>query len=761
MDHPFLLVTQGQYADLQARAERPPWKDMKEAALRAVPESNWDRWSSQSPERRALAIQRTTSVCGLLYILDPGRREVYRAKILAALHKWDDVGQRARAGWSNYVPVASAFLQSVVAYDIISSDVSGSDRRAVETKLEAVADWYYSNPDWSLPASGAVGTWYLFKHPSGDHPRFRWAQRKTRENLYAGPGPDTRSWERLPYITPNGLFQPGSNYSFGRMFWSSENSAKVHFMDILSFTGQEDYYEKEVMKRYFQWVFHFNVTPFGWLTTFGDSRAGLDAGGFACNPRSYTLYRWDPELARFRAWVQQLTGERPENDPRTILMNYLLMNPDGPETRVQKPATYIIPDGAAMHEAEETPESLMGLLFTNTGQGPNTGHALYETNAVYLAGYGVHLIRNVGRTVGAGPDARPGYWSAKNQNAVVIDGREHTNKGGGRTAEGLASDAFDYACGDDGPVIDNGSHLRSFCFVKPGDGRNGYFACFDEVDADDGNVPVQVNFKPNSKTCTTVAENAHYRWAIDLVTSERNPSAGLNIFLGTQPSSVSIYDGPFLDRGRATPRSVTYGRAIRSEYATDGAGKAQIVTLLYPTDQAHPLPNGAKSFSRLAPANGYSGCKVAYADGATDYLAASDGSAAGAYGGVTFKGRAVVCRVRDGQTLFYFVRQGEVYDDETSRAHRRGFQTADGASASVYMAQGLDGAASRGRIVTDGAEITFREPGITGVILNGSPLTALAGGAGWVRVHIPQTAEPLQGDLLELATGGAAAVSSD
>lgn len=78
LEHPFLLVYESEYEEMRARADREPWKSMKESALNAAADiSSFDPNPEMSLfSERVGKLGSEVSAAALAYILDPGKQGV-------------------------------------------------------------------------------------------------------------------------------------------------------------------------------------------------------------------------------------------------------------------------------------------------------------------------------------------------------------------------------------------------------------------------------------------------------------------------------------------------------------------------------------------------------------------------------------------------------------------------------------------------------------------------------------------------------------
>ena len=236
-------------------------------------------------------------------------------------------------------------------------------------------------------------------------------------------------------------------------------------MDVLEFTKEDSYYAEQSIINFNRWLFTFAVSPFRETTILGDSTVKVPIP----HARDFILDKYSLESAALASWLlngrTSLTGQ-------LTLFAYLLI--DKPLPAGQKPISHIFTDGgAAFWENNPSDQSLMGAMLNMKN---TEWHTHKEVNAIYLAGYGEHLLVNSGYTgpaTGSGSFSRD--WMSRNANSgntVLINRQDHklystyiTMYGNGVT-EGFTADLFDYASGDR-EALPNGQHQRNFIFVHP------------------------------------------------------------------------------------------------------------------------------------------------------------------------------------------------------------------------------------------------------------------------------------------------------
>lgn len=725
--HPFLLVTEANYPALRARAMAPPWSIWKTAAITEMNTLRYVRTDPPWPRTKTLAA--LTGSGALAYILDPPNRPSYVRIVVDALAQWDNLfpdlialGHTFGSEWSINV----AFLSSVLALDIVYNDLSPQQRTDSENRLNRVAEWVNPNQSglWFRSMGAAVhGIWSLYR---GNRVGIDAAKRIYRDATFA-------------LLTPDGVCSFGPAYSAGDQFgWTS---AQSHFMDILEFTGEDKtYYNNPQLKNHFEWYYGYRDTPFRREWVFAD----YAHGGTSCGDGSalYRAYRFSPEAAQYASWAKN--GGPVLSEPYHLVA-YLLMEQALPEAK--KPPSRIFKEGGAVFNEDSLSSAALGGALWNMTH--HNAHAHNDTNALSLAAYGEHVLRNSGYAgYGNGDLGFP--WSyimyaAWASNTVSVNLKadwtgNHQQSFGAGVEEGLTSRWFDYARGDSGNALPNGKHMRNFFFVHPQDGRVGYWFVDDEVTASVAGQPAVVSLHPNSNSYTVVADKLEYRWRIGPTRLSAN-LVDMSIFLATPPDSVTIKDGLLANPPVGNPESFV-GKYLESRYLTDqSTGRKSILTVLFPHDATHPKA----MMSRISGA-GYVGASLDLGSGVTDVMVETLSASGASVGSISLRGQGAWYRLSSGALSAYFVRRGRSFDEPGGR----GFEASQDISIHLREEIGAAFVAAPG-----GADVTVRSPGIGSVRVDGVSPTPLQSGEGWVRVHVAQGGHSLI--LLEAGPDGGAA----
>lgn len=680
-EHPFLILTSDMYPELQARAAGSPWSEIKASAETDATSASYTAGGSWYHMLEVL------NDCTLTYVLVPSRRSECKAKILATIDQWADDVSRLDGGWSDTVPPGGAFFMSLVALHIIHPDCTAGEITNAETALEPVYNWFNThNTGWQLNLYGARMIWALYKGlpEASTH----------ADDYYA---------DLMSQIEPDGFWTASPGYAFSRLGGTASRTAKSYAADVMEFAGLDNrYYNNPRMREFFRWTYTLGHNPARHYTTFGDTSTypyGADEARFT---RHFSVSRFAPEYAKYTAWC---VGDEIPTNIENSLFPYILMTNSLPAA--EAPVSEVYSSGAAFRERSNSSESLMGVLYNLENSG---GHSHDDVNTFYVFGYGEHLVMNSGVYYNSYPGTTPDgdQWRAAFlQNSVTINGsKTHAARTGNGITEGFAGGNVEYAAGDSGDALGNGTHLRSFVFVHPEPGTaNGYFVLFDEVWADNPDHDFQVNVHPNSSSDPDVVSlNEEYTATANLHVNDADGGEKITVFLGTEPSGVTIADGWFGTSGGAQA-----ARCVESTYPTDANGAGRAVTVLFPHDDTH----AKAGMIRLAPVGG-TGARIDHGNGIADIALSSDGVTTCSDGTASFRAAACLYRTADATNAFYLVRQGRFFDDGAEE--RRGFQSDSDVTISLES--------KTGHIVSPGTTVTFYYPGVEGVLLDGVPVIA-------------------------------------
>lgn len=701
-EHPFLLVTRDRFDELRARASASPWREMRESALQLASELGDD--PNAEIGARARTVARAFSVGALAYILEPERSAEHRERLVSLISAFDSADPKSitrqmlanddKTLWVYAVPTGNAYVQAILALDIIHDELAPDELLRVETILRDGPAAYFRDTELAWHQ----GAWAV---------RAMWALYQRDEDLYGGV---VQEWRRdtLESISADGVFTGGVGYAAAR--WTNpDREHKALFGEILAHTGVlPDWHDEPRVRAFHEWFAGYAHTPFEVMWTFGDSGPGsFEADNRTGLSRAYAF----SELAA--SYVAALVKDRALG---AYLSTYVLSS-----LQVVEPAaapSRIFPDGGAwLKQTSLDPESLAVVLHNLRDQ--RDAHAHKDTNAVAFAAYGELLLRGSGYT-GWNTGDQGFSWDyihsrAISANVALFDYQVPTDKqseptpshrhdhmrtyGAGIT-DGILSGHLDYACGDSGDAMYNGRHLRNLLFVHPADGAAGYAVTIDQLVAGIPGVLAQVVWHPASPS-VEASEDGTHSWRV----RQSSEGVDLTVFLGTPPRTTTQHDGVLSAWGGGI-----VGRYLVGHYQTDERGRTAAVTVLFPRRDGQEQP-------LLARATGpqLTGATVLQGDVEDVVWEADPGAEVEPRAGVRVRARAGFLRHRaSGQLLSLWVKDATLVD-----AGSFGFESERPLSV-----------VQRGAVVQVSAaeptRLTLRTPGLTEVLVDGLPVPAYA-----------------------------------
>lgn len=138
--HPFIIVKQTEYSNLQALATganaKPVFTQMRNTAINTATNKTVNPTATMIS--RSATVRDIMDACALAYILDPARRNIYRDKFYATLKYWDlsvtgNLPQNLlESSWDNSIPPEGAFFATVIAMDIMYSDPNTTPAQIIQ-----------------------------------------------------------------------------------------------------------------------------------------------------------------------------------------------------------------------------------------------------------------------------------------------------------------------------------------------------------------------------------------------------------------------------------------------------------------------------------------------------------------------------------------------------------------------------------------------------------------------------------------------------
>ncbi|KKQ46374.1 MAG: hypothetical protein US62_C0001G0017 [Candidatus Woesebacteria bacterium GW2011_GWA1_37_8] len=761
--HPFLIVKASDFASLRNRTLQSPWREMKDDAVATCQNTVYDLSNPPIGGKKSFTMRDIMSSCSLAFILDQNNQEVYKQKLVESYPKWSDILNFQHPPDGNivysqdaYVYPATAFFHSILALDVIHDSLNSQDLLDSEYWLTQEYNHYYNAFSDKPPLWESTQIiWSLYLGKKGDDPYIRVLLNGGRR-----PG-DSRPItgfmpELVARISPDGVYYEGPGY--GYVAWGHNRDERTMLPDVLEFTGVDNrYYNNSRFKNLHEWLYGYASTPFAVEASFGDTSDYYPLWSFGNGSRLIEsahiagANQYSNLAGQYAYWKWQTASRlRPDLDLgfKGRLINYVLLRDN---SVAQKPESRIFPNGGSFFlESNSVDGSLYGVLWNVNIPNPNSPefHMHDDINSVYIAGYGEPLLVNGGfggASTNAGADSCPDYLPqnqrytpnylshrAVSNNTALINYQignpldpsnvnDHQGKSGLGIIEGITGGLFDYASGNSGSALPNGTHIRNFVFIHPQDSKNGYFALFDEVTATSSGV-TNIVLHPNSETTSVVTDKAEY--LAPLGTNVFNNSmAGISLFLGTQPQQVDILNGVLCHWDNYDERKSIIGKYLFSTYQLDSDNKKNIVTVLFPTDANHLKPQ----MNRLQ-GNNYSGAELIHGGGVNDFLLESKGNNLITYQGASFQGPAAIFRKNNQSLNFYFVRKGRSFSYGSERI---GFESTQDLSIHLKGTNGKFYSGSEN-------DITIYYPGIMGLLIDNLSPTVLTSGNGFVRIRVAE-----------------------
>ena len=711
-----ILVQESEYANWQSLASQPGiWQDMKADAIISSNSLSYDTGISGFGERN-YRLRDVASTNALAYILDPANRSTYlqriRDNLLVGLQDITST-HNGNTAWEYHVPMGGMIYDAILALDVIRYDpgLSTANRNQIESYLDTAVNLVRTS------------VW----HPNGQTVRSMW-------DLYQGDTSGFLSWKNshdsglLSQFTAGGVVIPGPNYAAARLS-SVYAQAKSMYLDVLEIQGYQEYYSNPELQNGYEYIYGYSHSPFGRGLTFGDAvdysvLYAFSSSGLVDNPPILRADRFSEEAGKYAAW-QILQGgfTSSPRSPRGRIINYATMT--GPTTTEYELAPSRIFDAyAGFIENRQSLNALFGGLLSLT---ESEAHSHKEANAIALGAYGEHVLRNAGYN-GWGNGSGLASWNwinntAESGNTVIINGANHVSKTSGGIVKGMVGNAVEFARGDSGNALSNGEHLRDMLFIQPGNGAEGYWLIADHVTPITPGQPVQAFWHPNADTLQTLTANQKY--LSDVTDGPRNYGTNqvkLTTFLATPPVSTQV------KRTTLANRSYSFDADYLAATYHTSTGSADTLTVFFPSDQDHDTGGMARIAYGL-----YTGATVTQGN-VVDTALTSNGNGTGNISGVSFRGEDVVYRTVDNALEWYFVGEGNIFND--GAAQRSGFQST--LDVTVFLDS------NQGNIISPGTNITIYEPDLSSILLDAQMVTPIAQGSGWLSFFVPVGSHDLE-----------------
>ncbi len=703
--HPHMIVRESDYGLLQARAQNWPWSEMKRKAI--VDAGTLNYRAGDSFIARCMRVHEIAGACALAYILDPDSRStcLHKAEtqLLPAMRDIR-IEKGTKTGHEYNVTPAHAVFMTYLLLDILYNALAIEKRQAMEEDCDLIAGQHVHS--WMESEYSIKGMRELYHNG-------KTALFVSYKNLY-------RDYV-LSLTSDNGVYGTGPGYAYSRLFMDDRLQKKM-FMDICEYQGYAEFYSNAKLRNLYEWIFGYLVTPFNRSYTFGDTPPTKDLDHWAVSalraPRFSTLAG---EYARWRL------GALSDQAIKGRLLHFLLC--DSVPQAASRPNSRIFANGGAwLLQDSDSSNALAGALWNIHTSGNSHNH--FDVNAVHIAGYNAHLLRNSGYDGSGQPDPLTWTWinkTAESSNTLLLDSRNHMTKHGGGITESLLEGDWQYARGKSGNTLTVAQHFRNLFFLRPVPGKtHGYFMVTDEVQPFfSWSVPTKVNliWHPNSAADPQRLLDV-YRWPVQGC-DYGGINVGVDLLPIVRPDSSEIRSG-YLASYESCSRFL--GKYLHATYSLH-EGQANLGTIFFPADYRHT----PATMTRLQPVDA-GGAKVDHGQGRIDYIFLPAVNRTVAYGSVSLSGRTAIWREADKQIESYFLCSGTVFE-------QRGYERR-GVAADKNITIHVSG--DRGWLLSPGTQVTFYEANIAYLCIDGTIFPALDAGEHWVRVYVDSGKHSLQ-----------------
>jgi len=703
--HPHIIIKESEFDSLRQRSDQWPWSAMKTKALETFHDINYER--GLNIYEKCMAAHDLAGAAALCYLLDvPGRAQYTGkvqgdvARLLHDIRTGKESTEYPEAHGSSVGPAHAAFM-TYITMDIMYDDMDPLVRSAMESDCDYIASNHHSS--W-LASKYSIEAMMELYHHGISHTFIE------KKNLYR----DYLSGN----VSDDGVYTTGPGYATSRLFMDGRSQKKI-FMDIVEYQGFHEFYSNPKFRNLHEWIYGYAFTPFNRSYTFADSPPvkSLDAWSAA----SLRVSRFSETAQGYASWHMG-----PLSDTGIVgnILHYVLC--DHLPLPPQKPVSRIFPNGGAwLLDSNYGRESLAGVLWNINTE--NESHSHRDANSINIVGFGDHILRNSGYDGWHLPDESTWNWihsTAASSNTVSLGPYNHADFRGGGITEGITGYHLEYATGNSGPSLKNGSHDRTLLYVKPDENVPGYFVLFDEVSVEAGIGQAHLYLHPNTDILPAIVNNGReYDWTIKSCYTTN--AIKVKIYLGTEPLQTEIEEGYLASY---LPCDRLAGKYMKCTYETGITGIRIISTLIYP----YLAGNNTPSFSRIS-GPGYAGTQLLFNDQLSDYTFTSEKSCTNEESGeaifrdLSFRAKSVYIRKVDNEILDYFTRKGTKLLFEGS--HRYGFESDHPVSLVCTR--------NRGQIISEGASVSLYYPGIQHIVLDNITAEVIEKGSDWIKIFVP------------------------
>lgn len=711
-DRPFIVVKESEYEMLRERSDRMPWSAMKANAVDVMESFRYQ--GSQSVADQANDVFEFAGALALVAVLEPDRKPEIAARmgaeildLLRNIKNAQDDNPNSNDHNQSVKPAQAAFMAYIlldIMYDGIDPDLLA--------ELEGLCDFimdHHHPSSWAASRTAGKGMMALY---------------------HSGPESDTfkqQAQEYYDYLassaTPDGVYTTGPGYSYSRLYMDNRIHKKV-FMDVCEYNGFNEFYDNPKFSNMYEWIFGYVVTPFNRTYTFGDS------------PPTKSLNSWDASALRanrfsadaqaYAAWV---IGEVDEDDLDGNIIHYVFT--DGMPVAAKKPDSRVFENGGAWFLQDvESNTALAGVLWNLYTD--NETHSHYDANAIHIAGFGEHLLRNSGYDGWGKPTEQLWKWirrTAESSNTLLIDHSNHISFRGRGISDYILGEPVEYAFGNSGAAIPIGVHNRHFYYVQHDGNLPGYFFLYDEARPFFKDRPYSVVLHPSSdKDPEVFDESGRYRFSIKKCD---NPFEDiyLDIVQVTRPDTVEIRSGYLASYDKC---SRFYGKYLYSTYPGANNEWKGAATILFPLQSKM----NESEFTNLS-TDQYDLTHTGLRDEVNDFIMVPKVNEEVVYGDVTAQGKLAYWReYPDG-------RRNISLNSGTKLMLKDGYGITSDTPVSFVMGE------QSGTIISKGANVTFMAAGLSALQIDDQDAAGVEYGEGEATLFLEEgkykisfTAEP-------------------
>ena len=689
VNHPYIIVTEAEYPQLIEKSQEWPWSEMKESAKSKTLTMNVRMYADIN--QITCDVHDLAGAAALAFILDPGNKTAYlnviEQKLKPAMARIRIKKENGSDDHGYNVGPAHAAFAMYLLLDIVYNDVDTALRQTIENDCDYIALNHKNS--WKASKYAIEGLSELYHNGCSE--------------IFITKKNDYKNYV-LDNTTADGIYGAGPGYAESRFNMDNRMQKKI-FMDICEYQGYHEFYSNPRLQNLYEWHYGYSVTPFNRSYTFGDSPPTKQINDWSV--AALRVNRFSRLAQSYAVWY---IGEFDDSAIKGHLMQFLLC--DSLPVTKQKPTSRIFNNGGAwLTEDNHAKDALAGALWNiETSQLPS--HAHFEVNAIHIAAYGQHVLRNSGYDGWGEPAAETWEWlhnTAESSNTLMLSHKNHQSKYGGGITEGLLDADMDYVNGSSDKALVLADHARNFHFIKPSiEQSNGYFFVVDEVYSgfiwkDD--VPVSTAWHPNSGSEPTITQDSTvFTWPSLGGCCYGENQVGLSICLATKPDEINIRKG-YLGSYDACSRF--NGKYLYNTYYSQD-NQVSALTFFIPFDQVNPAP-GFHCISLES----VDAAKIDHGNNCVDYVFATLDTGMIEYDHIQFQGKTCFWRETNKEVDWYFLRESTSFHN--NRSDYKGFETQYPVTIKFH--------GNIGTVISDATEIKFFDKNIESVLIDQSEAT--------------------------------------